>query len=260
MERFRQPIGVFDSGMGGISVLAEALRVLPLEDYLYYGDTLHIPYGGKTPEQVLFLTRRAVDKLIGLGCKAIVLACNTATSAAAAALRQELSLPVIGVEPALKPACLLPGEGKVLVMATQMTLSQPKFQLLMEKYGQDAVSVPCPGLMECVEAGQLSGQPVMDCLESLLGAYRNTAVKAVVLGCTHYVFLKKAISAFMGPQIPLIDGNHGTAQQLLRVLEERGLLETDPSHQGSVQFLTSALERENTLEKMRVMLQLALNA
>ena len=130
MERNRQPIGIFDSGLGGISVLAEALKVLPAENYLYYGDNLHIPYGDKSPEEVLALTHQAMDKLTQLRCKAIVLACNTATSAAAGAMRQELDLPIIGMEPALKPASQLSGEGDVLVMATQMTLSQTFRQLL----------------------------------------------------------------------------------------------------------------------------------
>ena len=106
-----RPVGMLDSGLGGISVLAQALRDLPREDYVYFGDTAHIPYGDKDPAEVLRLTRLGVDKLMEHGCKAIVIACNTATSVAAAQLRQELTLPVIGIEPALKPASLLPGDG-----------------------------------------------------------------------------------------------------------------------------------------------------
>ena len=149
----RRPVGIFDSGLGGISVLGQMLDVLPEENFVYYGDTRNIPYGDKRPEEVLRLTHLAVDKLIAMDCKAVVIACNTATSAAAGPLRQELHMPVIGMEPALKPASLLPGDGYVVVMATHMTLTQPKFLRLMERYGQNALPVPCPGLMECVEAG-----------------------------------------------------------------------------------------------------------
>lgn len=153
----QRPVGLLDSGLGGISVLGEALRQLPNEDYVYYGDTANAPYGDKTPEEVLGLVHQAVERLIELRCKAIVIACNTATSVSAGKLRQELALPIIGMEPALKPASLLPGEGKILVMATRVTLALPKFQALMAQYGWDAVPVPCPGLMECVERGELEG-------------------------------------------------------------------------------------------------------
>ena len=180
----QRPVGLLDSGLGGISVLGEALRQLPNEDYVYYGDTANAPYGDKTPEEVLGLVHQAVERLIELRCKAIVIACNTATSVSAGKLRQELALPIIGMEPALKPASLLPGEGKILVMATRVTLALPKFQALMAQYGRDAVPVPCPGLMECVERGELEGPQVTALLRQLLGPWLSQPVKAVVLGCT----------------------------------------------------------------------------
>lgn len=169
----RRPVGIFDSGLGGISVLGQMLDVLPEENFVYYGDTRNIPYGDKRPEEVLRLTHLAVDKLIAMDCKAVVIACNTATSAAAGPLRQELHMPVIGMEPALKPASLLPGDGYVVVMATHMTLTQPKFLRLMERYGQNALPVPCPGLMECVEAGVFSGPRVEGLLDRLLASVRE---------------------------------------------------------------------------------------
>ena len=165
----QRPVGLLDSGLGGISVLGEALRQLPNEDYVYYGDTANAPYGDKTPEEVLGLVHQAVERLIELRCKAIVIACNTATSVSAGKLRQELALPIIGMEPALKPASLLPGEGKILVMATRVTLALPKFQALMAQYGRDAVPVPCPGLMECVERGELEGPQVTALLRQAAG-------------------------------------------------------------------------------------------
>ena len=235
----RRPIGFLDRGLGGVGVLKEALRQLPHESYLYYGDTAHIPYGDKSPEEIIELVHQAVDKLIALNCQAIVIACNTATSAAAGRLRQELHMPVIGMEPALKPASLLAGQGRILVMATQATLSLPKFQALMERYGKDAVPVPCPGLMECVESGCLEGPVVEDLLRKLLSPWLHLPVKAVVLGCTHYPFLRKTIASFFPPGVPLIDGNEGTIRQLKRRLDEEGLLGPDVGG-GGVTFLSSS--------------------
>ena len=248
-----RPVGFLDSGLGGISVLGEALRVLPEEDFLYFGDTLNIPYGDKPPEEVYRCTHAAVDELISRGCKAIVIACNTATSVAAAQLRQELPLPIIGMEPALKPASLLPGEGHVLVMATQNTLKLPKFQALMALYGRDAIPLPCSGLMECVEEGLLTGERVETLLGELFRPYRDEKIKAVVLGCTHYPFLKDTISRFFPLQTALMDGNLGTVKQLRRRLEEEGLLSSGPG--GQVTFLSS-MAGEEPIRRMQNMLEM----
>lgn len=248
-----RPVGFLDSGLGGISVLGEALRILPEENFIYFGDTRHIPYGDKPPETVYQYTHAAVDTLMERGCKAIVIACNTATSVAAAQLRQELPLPIIGMEPALKPASLLPGDGRVLVMATRNTLKLPKFQALMELYGQGAIPVPCSGLMECVEEGQLSGQRVEGLLAELFAPYANETIKAVVLGCTHYPFLRQTISRFFSADTALIDGNLGTVRQLRRRLEEENLLSPGPG--GKVTFLSS-LDGEEPLLRMQRMLTL----
>ena len=253
----QRPVGLLDSGLGGISVLGETLRQLPNEDYVYYGDTANAPYGDKTPEEVLGLVHQAVERLIELRCKAIVIACNTATSVSAGKLRQELALPIIGMEPALKPASLLPGEGKILVMATRVTLALPKFQALMAQYGRDAVPVPCPGLMECVERGELEGPQVTALLRQLLGPWLSQPVKAVVLGCTHYPFLRKAIAALFPEGTPLIDGNAGSVRQLRRRLEEEGLL-SNRQEPGRVTFLSSS-EEPSVLQRMQTMLELCAN-
>ena len=247
-----RPVGFFDSGLGGISVLGEALRVLPNENFVYFGDTLHIPYGDKPPEEVLRYSHQAIQRLLDCGCKAIVIACNTATSVAAAQLRQELSLPIIGMEPALKPASLLPGDGKVLVLATRNTLALPKFQSLMERFGRDALPLPCPGLMECVEDGALEGERVEGLLAQLFEPYRSERIKAVVLGCTHYPFLKKTIAKFFPSDVSLIDGNLGTVRQLGRRLAEEGLENAGPG--GQVTFLSS-LSGDEPLLRMQQMLE-----
>ncbi len=249
----KRPVGLMDSGLGGISVLGEALRFLPNENFIYFGDTRNIPYGDKPPQEVYRCTHAAVDTLIARGCKAIVIACNTATSVAAAQLRQELPLPIIGMEPALKPASLLPGEGRVLVMATRNTLRLPKFQALMERYGKDAIPLPCSGLMECVEQGQLSGPQVENLLEQLIEPYRTQNIKAVVLGCTHYPFLKETISRFFPAETALMDGNLGTVRQLHRRLEEENLLSDGPG--GQVEFLSS-LDGDEPIRRMKDMLEL----
>ena len=249
----KRPVGFLDSGLGGVSVLGEALRVLPEENFIYFGDTRNIPYGDKPPETVYKYTHAAVDRLTGLGCKAIVIACNTATSVAAARLRQEMSLPIIGMEPALKPASLLPGSGRVLVMATRNTIKLPKFQALMALYGKDALPLPCSGLMECVESGELTGPRVEGLLEELFAPYANENIKAVVLGCTHYPFLRKTISRFFPPDTALVDGNLGTVRQLRRRLEEEDLLSAGPG--GNVTFLSS-LDGEAPIRQMQNMLHL----
>ena len=246
-----RPVGFLDSGLGGVSVLGEALRVLPNENYVYFGDTLHAPYGDRQPQEVLAFTRAAVDRLVDMGCKAVVIACNTATAVAAGVLREQLRMPVIGMEPALKPASLLPGEGKVLVMATTVTLSQPKFHHLMELYGRDAIPLPCPGLMECAERGEVDSPHTHEVVSSLLAPYRHVPIKAVVLGCTHYPFLKKTIAAHLPPNTPLVDGNLGTVRQLGRRLKQEDLLSDGPG--GKVRFVSS-LEEEGAVTRMQQML------
>ena len=259
-----RPIGMFDSGFGGISVLAEAARALPDEDFLFLGDNLHAPYGDRTPAEVLAFTRTAVRQLIDRGAKAIVIACNTATSAAAATLRAEHALPIIGMEPALKPASQLPADGAVLVMATAMTLKLDKFRHLMELYGHDAVSVPCPGLVELIEAGSTEGSAIQAKLASLLGPYLATPVKAVVLGCTHYVFLKNALHAYLPPGVELVDGNDGTARQLEKQLKQHFLLRASsgagdnlPAPESErITFLTTSAD-ERIPRRMRAWFDLA---
>lgn len=257
-ERLR-PIGVFDSGVGGISVLGEIARLLPDEDIMYLGDDRNAPYGTKPEQEVLRLSRYEIDRLIAMGCKAIVIACNTVTAVAAQPLRQELSLPIIGMEPALKPASMLSGEGQIIVMATPVTLKQAKFQRLMSLYGHDAIPLPCAGLPEFVERGELLGDKLDQRLFELLSPYRDKPIKAVVLGCTHYPFLSAAIRKQLPTGTPLIDGNLGTARQLRHVLEQRGLLRDDKAHRGEIRFFSSD-ESEKQVEWMKRLFTIATQA
>ena len=217
----RRPVGIFDSGLGGISVLGQMLDVLPEENFVYYGDTRNVPYGDKRPEEVLRLTHLAVDKLIAMDCKAVVIACNTATSAAIGTLRAAFSdIPVIGIEPALKPAAAQ--HRHVLVLATPLTLREEKFAALMQRCAASAeiLPLPCPELVEFVERGELDSPALTAYLARQLGPYAGH-VDAVVLGCTHFPFARRAIRAALGG-VALYDGSDGTARETQRQLVRRG--------------------------------------
>lgn len=233
--RATDPVGVFDSGVGGISVLAEMRRVLPNEDFLFYGDTAHAPYGTKRPEEVLGFVRGVMAHLENRGVKAVVIACNTATSVAAEELRRTCLMPIIGMEPALKPAHELRHGGQILVLATPMTLRLPKFQRLMERYGEGVEPLPCPGLMDLVE--QEDFVQARRYLQEHFAPFDMARVDAVVLGCTHYSFLRPVLRELLPENVPVLDGNQGTARQLARVLAARGLL--NPGGAGSITLETS---------------------
>lgn len=228
------PIGVFDSGVGGIGTLAALRRELPEERFLFYGDTANAPYGTKSREEVMGCVSRIMDHLLAQDVKAVVIACNTATAVAAAELRARYALPIIGIEPALKPAHEQRRGGSVLVLATPMTLKLEKFRALYERYGEGAIPLPCPGLMELVE--READDEARRYLLELFAPYDLKQVDAVVLGCTHYVFLRPILQAFLPATVKVLDGNEGTARQLRRVLTARELLSEGP---GEVQLETS---------------------
>ena len=228
------PIGVFDSGVGGIGTLAALRRELPDESFLFYGDTANAPYGTKSRDEVMGCINRIMAHLLEKDVKAVVIACNTATAVAAAELRARYDLPIIGIEPALKPASEVRREGSILVLATPMTLRLEKFRALYERYGEGAIPLPCPGLMELVE--REANEEARQYLLELFSPYDLTQVDAVVLGCTHYVFLRPILQEILPPTVSVLDGNEGTARQLRRVLTAKGLLGGGP---GSVTLETS---------------------
>ena len=249
-----RPVGIFDSGVGGISVLRELRAQLPQENVIYYGDTAYAPYGTKPPEVVMARVRQVMAELLNRDVKAVVIACNTATSVAAATLRAEMTLPIIGMEPALKPAHQLRHGGRILVMATPLTLRLPKFEALMARYGEGAFPLPCPGLMELVEEGKLDGTEIEDYLHRLFAPYRDTPVDAVVLGCTHYVFLHPILRRLLPAETVILDGNAGAIRQLRRVLEERNALRPEGAS-GRVELHTSG-DEALVLPRMKQLLQL----
>lgn len=256
MDKMQRPIGVFDSGVGGISVLRELVALMPNENYIFYGDSKNAPYGTKTLEEVQQLTCRDAEYMLDQGVKALVVACNTATSAAIQILREKYpDMPVIGIEPALKPAVLAKENPKVLVMATPMTLREEKFRLLMEKYERQAeiLPLPCPGLVEFVERGELESAELEAFLRKLFAEYQMQPVDCVVLGCTHYPFVKGMIRRVLGEQVQLFDGGAGTARETHRRLEECGLL--NPSGQRGYVTLQSSLASEEVRRLEQLLLE-----
>ena len=240
------PIGFFDSGVGGLSVMREALKIMPNENYIYLGDSINAPYGIKSVEEVKNLTFKAVEFLLNKGVKGIAIACNTATSAAVAELRIKYpDLPLVGIEPALKPAVELHKEGKILIMATSMTLKEQKFHRLMKKYEDIAeiVPLPCPGLVEFIEAGKLEGEEVETYLRDKLATYKNDKISSIVLGCTHYNNIKNSLYKILGKDILIIDGGLGTAKELKRRLENKDLL-NKRNNKGSIEIINTFNKKE----------------
>lgn len=213
---------MIDSGVGGISVLALAHQKLPSENFCFFADAAYAPYGDKTPSEIRDRLHAILNEYKDQPIKAILLACNTATSAAAAALREEMEIPVIGMEPALKPA-VLNSDGQIIVIATALTIREAKFQKLLAQYGagRDIVPIPCPGLMELVEKDP-EGEDTKAYIRNVLAPYENK-MTSLVLGCTHYVFLRPLLQK-MYPQVTLFDGNDGVVRHLEEILRERNAL------------------------------------
>ena len=241
-------IGVFDSGVGGISVLRELVRLMPGERFLYFGDSANAPYGRFTTEEVRALTLQAAERLMAKGLKALVIACNTATAAAIGQLREKYpELIVVGIEPALKMAADRYPGGRVGIMATPVTLREDKLSRQLDRFSQMQVSlIPAPGLVELVERG--ASRQEFDALLTPLRAPDAGQLDALVLGCTHYPFAAETIAALL-PGTVLLDGGEGTARETFRRLQEAGLLEEG---KGSICLETSLdtpqfLERCNSL-------------
>ena len=236
-------IGVFDSGVGGISVLRQLNKLLPEERYLYYGDSANAPYGKRTTEQVLELTLSAAEKIMAQGIKALVIACNTATAAAIHILRETYpDLIVIGIEPALKPAVDQFPDGHIGVMATEVTLREEKFSRLLCRYQQEAdiMKIPAPGLVELIEQGKTDDAETEKLLSEILAPYAGK-LDALVLGCTHYPLAASAIRKVLGPRVVLLDGGEGTARETKRRLEQENLLH---SGSGEIIWQNSAESKE----------------
>lgn len=234
------PIGVFDSGVGGLSVLRHIRSELPYEDLLYVADSGYAPYGDKTPEQIVARVMHLGAFLIERGAKSLVIACNTATAAGAAALRARYDLPIVAMEPAVKPAAAATRNGVVGVLATVGTLQSAQFAALLDRFGGDVdvVTQPCPGLVECVERGELAGPAVDALLRRYLEPLLARGADTIVLGCTHYPFLRPLIETIAGADIAIIETGAAVARQLVRRLNDAGL-RTPATQAGSETFWSS---------------------
>jgi len=249
------PIAVIDSGVGGISVLRELCALMPNEDFIYLGDSKNAPYGSKSREEVLRITRENLEFLKSRGIKALVIACNTATSAAVKILRaEEKELVIVGIEPAIKPPSVDFDHPRVLVMATPLTLSEEKFLRLVDRFSdaEEIIPVPCPRLVEFIERGELDTDELHEYIEKLLSPYRNENIDALVLGCTHYPHISGAISRHISPNVRIYDGGAGTAKETRRRLEAAGLL-NNRSSRGRIEIINSS-DDERLIELSKMLL------
>lgn len=233
------PIGIFDSGLGGLSVAKEVRRRLPEEDILYIADSAYVPYGEKPLSQISDRSVAVTRALINGGAKIVVVACNTASGAALELLRETFTVPIVGLEPAVKPAATTTRSGRIAVLATPATLRTDRFNRLVDKHGAgvEVVKIPCPGFVDLVESGEISGEEPDSVVREVLGPIIGTPVDRVVLGCTHYPFLRDLIGGILGADVEILDSGEAVARQVEHVLEEKGLLA--PNGGGRFRVLTT---------------------
>lgn len=240
MRNGKMNIGIFDSGIGGMTLLHQAVVLMPHENFIFYADTDHVPYGTKTPEQVISYVDTVIRFMAGHDCKAVVIACNTATAVAAELMRSRYeTIPIIGIEPAVKPA-VAESEGKrVLVVATPLTVHEKKLRKLVERVDDEHLVdlLELPRLVEFAECGEFVSGRVTAYLAESLSGYALDEYGELVLGCTHFNYFKDTFQRLMPPQIHMIDGSMGTVRQLMRVLDRKHeLLEPELVEDGGIDW------------------------
>ncbi len=254
MESKYLPIGFMDSGIGGLSVLREAVLEMPCENYIFYGDNGNAPYGEKSEDEIFALTLKCGEHLMNEGIKMLVIACNTMTTIAVHALRDRYNIPVISIEPAIKPALTAPDSRKVIVMATPATISQNRYLSLKNRVGHSErlIDIPCSGLAGLIEKGHFDSDEIAEYVEDKLIPFRNEDISGLVIGCTHYSFItpliKKISARIFGHEIGIYDGLYGTVKQINRVLFERSLLNDSGEH-GTIRLMSSGDDRSIELMK-----------
>ncbi len=242
------PVGVMDSGAGGLSVLREIHRQLPAESLLYVADSAHLPYGDKTPAFVRNRVNAISESLMDMGAKALVVACNTATAAAVESLRERFAVPVIGMEPGVKPAVLSSKRGVVGILATEGMVQSHRMRDLVQRFAGEVEVViqPCPGLVEQVECHALHTPETSRLLQGYLQPIVERGADTLVLGCTHYPFLQPLIEQLLGPGVSVINTGSAVARHLQHRLDESGLLNPDTTT-GTVRFFSSGNREEQRL-------------
>lgn len=235
------PIGIFDSGVGGLSVLRDIAALLPSENLLYLADQANVPYGHRPLEEVRGFSEGIARYLLAKGAKLVVVACHTASGAALYHLRESFpGVPFVGIEPAVKPAALGSRVKAIGVLATPATFEGPLFARVVDQFARDVrlVGKTCPGLVEIIEAGEVNGERIRRYLEVVLHPLLEEGIDALVLGCTHYPFALETIREIVGPGVAIVDPCPGVARQVRRVLEERGLSGSDKGA-GERRYFTS---------------------
>lgn len=232
MNEKTRPIGIFDSGLGGISVLKEMRKAMPNEHFIYYGDSQYAPYGTRDKKYISDRCKYICDMFTKRNVKAIVIACNTATSAAATMLRNTYDIPIIGMEPALKVAANKNEKQNIAVLATPLTLKEEKFQQLLNHYGSNhnIFKIPCPELVEIVEQDALDDEErIKKQIHTYFKDIDVDTLDSIVLGCTHFVFFRSYFKKYF-PKIEIIDGNLGTTRHIKHILEEKDMLNDTKGH------------------------------
>jgi glutamate racemase len=236
------PIGIFDSGVGGLSVALEIRRELPAEDLLYAADSAHAPYGDKPAPYIRDRALLIAGRLVEQNAKALVVACNTATALAVDALRGRWSMPIVAVEPAVKPAAVTTKSGVVGVLATAQTIASARFERLADVFGGGAtiLAQPCPGLVERIESGEVATAETRALVERYVRPLVEKGADTLVLGCTHYPFVRALIESVAGPDVVVIDPSAAVARELRRRLSDAGLLRGN-AMPGVIRFTTSGV-------------------
>ncbi|MCL4516748.1 MAG: glutamate racemase [Firmicutes bacterium] len=222
-----QPIGVFDSGVGGLTVAREIWRQMPRESLLYFGDTGRVPYGGRPPEEIIRFSRQIIPFLMDEGAKLVVVACNTSSALALPHIRGEFSVPIVGlIEPGAGAALVASRNGKIGMLATEGTVKSGAYQKAVEDGGMQAYAQACPALVPLIEAGQVGSPEIHAALEGYLEPLRSAGADTVLLACTHYPFLEREIRAIMGPGVKLVDPAERVVARAREILTAGGLLNT----------------------------------
>ena len=262
---YNNPIGIFDSGMGGLTVLHQAMISLPKENYLYYADTDNVPYGLKTNEQIKKYVDDAVEFMIRKKVKAIVIACNTATSINIENLRKRYTLPIVGIEPAVKPAIRINKEKRIMLMATPVTVRERKLkQLLKEVDKNNKVDLlPLPGLVKFAENEKFDTREVKDYLKNELRNFNLSNYSEIILGCTHFNYFKPVIRKVFPEHIRILDGSKGTVNRLSTLLRENNLLGNNTKAKIQYYFSGRKIEDKeilNKIERLHIRLEKMLDA
>ena len=235
------PIGVFDSGIGGVSTLGQAVCMLPNEAFVYFGDSGNAPYSLKADTEIRQYCFQACEFLIEKGVKAILVACNTATVTAISDLREKYDLPILGMVPAVKVAIRFSLPGKIVVMGTGMTLKSKSLTSLIEEFGKgyDIVKLPCRDVITLIEAGVIQGEEIETCIAGYFNQLDPKEISSVVFGCTHFGVLEKSVKKVIGNHIKIADGNEGTIRHLTNILGNENLLNPGNGHTPDILFYNS---------------------